>query len=651
MAYSDNKQIPSNINYTSKDFSTIKADLIEYTKSYFPDTYKDFNETSPGMMLIELASYVGDVLSYYIDYNYKESVLTTATERKNVLRLAEFLGYKTTPTTPSMVKLKITTEFDADSESTPPGLPDFGDLPQNPIDGGLRIASSDDTELIFETMESVDFTHSGSADVPSVEIVSTDPATLVANKYRATRYVNAISGETKTKSFTITSPTKFLELDLGVKNVIEILDVRDSSDGKYYEVNYLAQDRILKEVNYFDDETRATAYSQAGTADDSVDVSIPYTLEYIKTNKKFVKKVDPETNNTKLQFGNGLYKFNISGSSSAALFSTIEQQGINVAGVPASMINASLNNLTTNNSLNLGETPANTILTVTYRQGGGANSNAQAGELTNVLNAPTDVSLVVTNEEAASGGTNGETITEIKENAKTFFASQMRCVTREDYQARILNLPAKFGNIAKVSVARKNNISGLQVYTLSYDQNRRLTQTPELVTDNLRNYLQQFRMINDSLDFGFSSENINISGYKINFGVDFEINHDRRFNPTDVKLEVIDCIKEYFLIDKMQFSQAINLNELRYQILGKVGVIGISKLEINQTMHGRNFKNTNSDGTDVSDGEAGYGFVYDFGSENSDQPGALKNGIIRPSATPAVFELRNPNQDIYGRVI
>jgi len=650
MAYSDNKQIPSNINYTSKDFSTIKADLIEYTKSYFPDTYKDFNETSPGMMLIELASYVGDVLSYYIDYNYKESVLTTATERKNVLRLAEFLGYKTTPTTPSMVKLKVTTEFDADSESTPPGLPDFGDLPQNPIDSGLRIASSDDTELIFETMESVDFTHSGSADVPSVEIVSTDPTTLVANKYRATRYVNAISGETKTKSFTITSPTKFLELDLGVKNVIEILDVRDSSDGKYYEVNYLAQDRILKEISYTDSD-RETAYSQAGTADDSVDVSIPYTLEYIKTNKKFVKKVDPETNNTKLQFGNGLYKFNISGSSSAALFSTIEQQGINVAGVPASMINASLNNLTTNNSLNLGETPANTILTVTYRQGGGANSNAQAGELTNVLNAPTDVSLVVTNEEAASGGTNGETITEIKENAKTFFASQMRCVTREDYQARILNLPAKFGNIAKVSVARKNNISGLQVYTLSYDQNRRLTQTPELVTDNLRNYLQQFRMINDSLDFGFSSENINISGYKINFGVDFEINHDRRFNPTDVKLEVIDCIKEYFLIDKMQFSQAINLNELRYQILGKVGVIGISKLEINQTMHGRNFKNTNSDGTDVSNGEAGYGFVYDFGSENSDQPGALKNGIIRPSATPAVFELRNPNQDIYGRVI
>lgn len=642
MAYSDNKQIPSNINYTSKDFSTIKADLIEYTKSYFPDTYKDFNETSPGMMLIELASYVGDVLSYYIDYNYKESLLTTATERKNVLRLAEFLGYKTTPTTPSMVRLKVTTDFDATSD----GKPDYSTLPQNVIENGLKVASSDNSELIFETLGDIDFTISGSPDIPS-DVVITTGGDGVATKYRATRHVNAISGETKTKSFTITSPTKFLELDLGVQDVVEILDVRDSSNGKYYEVNYLAQDRILKELSYENDPNRPSAYDQglAAAGQMSVDVSIPYTLTYIKTNKKFVKKVDPETNNTKLQFGNGLYKFNISGSSSAGLFSVIEQQGINVSGVPGSVINASLNNLTTNNSLNLGETPANTILTVTYRQGGGANSNAQANELTNVLNS--NESITVTNDEPASGGTDGETITEIKENAKTFFASQMRCVTREDYQARILNLPAKFGNIAKAQVVRLNDISGLKIYTLSYDQQRRLTQTPMIVLNNLRLYLEQFRMINDALDFGFATQDGEaFSGYKINFGVNFEVNHDRRFNPTDVKLEVIDCIKDFFAIDKMQFGQAINLNELRYQILGKVGVIGIQTLEIKQEMPDRNryFRSLGADGTATSPGEAGYGFVYDFTN-------ALQNEIIRPSATPSVFELRNPNSDIYGRVI
>jgi len=654
MAYSDKKISPSNINYTSKDFSSIKADLIQYTKAYFPDTYKDFNETSPGMMLIELASYVGDVLSYYIDYNYKESLLTTATERKNVLRLAEFLGYKTTPTTPSVVELQVTTDIDAIE-----GKPDYGTLTgtlgNSPINSGLQVASSTNSELIFETLGEIDFNISGSPadDKVPPEIIQRT-AQGIAEKYRLTRYVKAVSGKTKTKTFTLTNPTKFLEIDLGETNVVEILNVTDSSQAKWYEVDYLAQDRILKEIHYTDDPDRTSAYDQGeglvGDSRYSVDVSIPYTLEYIKTNKKFVQKVDPETNNTKLQFGNGLYKFNISGSSSAGLFSTIEQQGMNVSGIPSTMINAALNNLTTNNSLNLGETPANTILTVTYRVGGGANSNAQAGEITNVKN--TSESIVVTNLEPASGGTNGETITEIKENAKTFFASQLRCVTREDYAARILNLPAKFGNIAKAQVVRLNDISGLKIYLLSYDARRRLTQTPQLVMNNLRMYLEQFRMINDALDFGFETPNGNLfSGYKINFGVYFTANIDRRFNPVDVKIEVMNCIRKFFLIDKMQFGQAINLNELRYEILGKDGVIALPKLQIFQnTSEIEDFSGTerqlfsyNSDGIPGGT-EQGYGFNYSF-------PTAIQNDIIRPSATPAVFELRDFNNDIYGRVI
>ena len=661
MAYTNQKVSPTNINYTSKDFSSLKADLIQYTKAYFPDTYKDFNETSPGMMLIELASYVGDVLSYYIDYNYKESLLTTATERKNVIRLAEFLGYKTTPITPSVVKLSVTTEIDAIG-----GKPDYGSLGSlaNPIDSGLQVSSTEDSSLIFETLGEIDFTISGSPDTPAPEIIARDN-TGIATNYRLTRFVNAVSGETKTKSFTITSPTKFLELDLGETNVVEILDVRDSSQGKYFEVDYLAQDRILKEIHYSNDPDRQTAYDQGivGLGEQiSVDVSIPYTLEYIKTNKKFVRKVDPNTNNTKLQFGNGLYKFNISGSSSAGLFSTIEQQGMNVSGVPSTVINSALNNLTTNNSLNLGETPANTIITVTYRVGGGASSNAQAGELTNLVSSVSGIS--VTNSEPASGGTDGETITEIKENAKTFFASQLRCVTREDYQARILNLPAKFGNIAKAQVVRLNDISGLKIYTLSYDQRRKLTQTPLLVLNNLRLYLEQFRMINDALDFGFDLNTVDpsadgydttkiFSGHYINFGVFFEAVADRRFNKTEVKIDIIDCIREFFITDKMQFGQAININELRYEILGKDGVIGLPTLKIFQelndtTMPG--FSGTERvlcsvDAVGESQGtETGYGFKYGIQA-------ALSNDIVRPSVIPAVFELREPNSDIYGRVL
>ncbi len=473
MAYSEKqKYIPSNVNYTSKDFSTIKADLIEYTKSYFPNTYKDFNETSPGMMLIELSSYVGDVLSYYIDYNYKENILSTATEKRNVRRLAEFLGYKTANKTASIAKLKVTTNIGVDSN----GDPDYSAAPAS-IGTGLQIKSNVDSELIFETTGEVDFTVSGSPDTPSISAPDLD-ANGEASSYTLTRYVRAISGETKSKSFTVTSPTKFLELDLGVNNVVEILDVTDSSGQKWYEVDYLAQQRILKEKHYSDDSTRTTGYDQGDGISDNSLVTIPYVMEYINTNKKFVQKFDQDSDSTKLMFGNGLYRYNQTGSQQTSIFSAVEQTGLSLNGTSFSSINATLNELIASNNLNLGETPANTIMTVRYRVGGGNASNAQVGEITDVQNAPSGVTITVTNDEPSSGGTDGQTVDEIKQNASAFFSTQLRCVTREDYQSRILSMPAKFGNIAKTYVERLDDTGGLVVSTLSYNQNRELVSTP-----------------------------------------------------------------------------------------------------------------------------------------------------------------------------
>ena len=643
MAYSEKQKFrPTNINYTSKDFSTIKADLIEYTKSYFPDTYKDFNETSPGMMLIELSSYVGDVLSYYIDYNYKENVLSTATEKRNVRRLAEFLGYKTPNKTPSVVKLKVTTEIDANTD----GTPKYSDAPSS-IPVGLQVKSNIDSELIFETTGDVDFTISGSPDTPPISAPILD-ANGEADAYTLTRYVRAVSGETKTKSFTITSPTKFLELDMGEDNVIEILNVTDSSGQKWYEVDYLSQERILKETHYSDNLETETGYDQGeGIVDNSL-ISIPYTLDYITTNKKFVKQFDVDINSTKLMFGNGLHRFNVSGSSQSSIFSTIEQAGITLNGVDFSAINANVSNLTTTNNLNMGETPANTILTIKYRVGGGPDSNAQVGELTNVTNAPAGVTISVTNDEVAVGGTDGQTVDEIRHNANAFFASQLRCVTREDYQARILNLPAKFGNIAKCYVERIDDTGGLFVSTLSYNQNKQLVQTPELVLRNIMLYINQFRMINDALDFGFDMNGILFSGYFINFGVKFIVNADRRFNSSDVKIQVINTIKDFFKIEKMQFRQTINLNDLQYNILGLEGVIGIKELELFQDGGDAGTDNRKfyyyAANADVIGTDSNYGFQYIFGN-------ATEDGIVKPSITPSVFELRNPDADIYGKVI
>ena len=640
MSYTDKqKLIPTNVNYTSKDFSTIKADLIEYTKSYFPDTYKDFNETSPGMMLIELSSYVGDVLSYYIDYNYKENLISTATEKRNIRRLSEFLGYKAPNKTPSVVRLKVTTDISADGAT---GLPVYGEAP-NSIDSGLQIASNVDSQILFETTSEIDFTSSGSGD-PFISAPSLN-SDGEASSYTLTRYVRAVSGQTKTKSFTISSPTKFLELDLGEDNIVEIISCIDGSGQKWYEVDYLAQDKILKQTYYSDDPNRTTAYDQGlGEENGGTNsiIPVPYVAEYIKTNKKFIKKFDEDTQTYKVCFGNGLFRLSNSGSN----VDEVEQAGVTINETNLSDIPSALG-VVTGNTPYLGETPTNTTLTFSYRAGGGATSNVQAGELTTINNAPAGVTISVTNDEPSTGGTDGQTVDEIRNNASAFFATQLRCVTKEDYTARIQSIPTKFGSIAKAYVERLDG-GTLLVSTLSYNQNKQLVQTPQLILQNIATYLNQFRMINDIVDFGFTLNDNLFSGYIINFGVNFKVNVDRRFNPTEVKLNVIQTIKDFFKVEKMQFRQSININDLQYNILGLSGVIGIKELILFQDGNdeyasGRKLYYYRGDGEIIGD-DTNYGFQYDFHS-------SLEDGIYRPSVSPAVFELRNPNQDIYGKVI
>jgi len=640
MAYTDKqKLIPTNVNYTSKDFSTIKADLIEYTKSYFPDTYKDFNETSPGMML---TSYVGDVLSYYVDYNYKENLLATATEKRNIRRLSEFLGYKSPNKTPSVVRLKVTTDISADGTT---GLPVYGEAP-NSIDSGLQIASNVDSQILFETTSEIDFTASGSGD-PFISAPSLN-SDGEASSYTLTRYVRAVSGQTKTKSFTISSPTKFLELDLGEDNIVEIISCIDGSGQKWYEVDYLAQNKILKQTYYSDDPNRTTAYDQGlGEENGGTNsiIPVPYVAEYIKTNKKFIKKFDEDTQTYKVCFGNGLFRLSNSGSN----VDEVEQAGVTINETNLSDIPSALG-VVTGNTPYLGETPTNTTLTFTYRAGGGATSNVQAGELTIINNTPGGVTISVTNDEPSVGGTDGQTVDEIRNNASAFFATQLRCVTKEDYTARIQSIPTKFGSIAKSYVERLDG-GTLLVSTLSYNQNKQLVQSPQLVLQNVATYLNQFRMINDQVDFGLTLKDTLFSGYLINFGVRFIINGDRRFNSTEVKLNVIKVIKNFFKVEQMQFKQSINLNDLQYNILGLDGVIGIKELSLFQSRGpdsdyaaNRNMASFQGDGDSISGGESGYGFQYNFDN-------AVVEGVIRPSVTPSVFELRNPNQDIYGKVI
>ena len=734
MAYSNKEFKETNINYLNKDFDTFKTNLIEYAKTYFPNTYKDFNETSPGMMLIEMSAYVGDVLSYYIDQQYKEMMLPLAQERRNISNIAKMLGYKPKPTIPAYVTLDVTQLL--------PATADVNNKKVNYttaliIDEGLQIQSSLDSDIYFETIEPIDFSVSSSIDsTPTESVFDSDG---IVTHYTVKRKVKAISGESKTTDFSVSSPQQYLRLTLTEKNVIDIVSVEDLNSGnKWYEVDYLAQDKIPQE-DFYKNTNRTSAYHDI--SDQQLSVPVPYTLQYIKTGKRFITEVNDD-NSTSLVFGNGVLR---NGQIEGVDFINADKAGMVLPGTPAQEdLDINLDPRAGDSRMTLGETPANTTLRVTYRVGGGLRANVTAGTLATITNQSAKTlggsgTIDISNADPAIGGSDQETIEEIRHKTKAFFATQNRCVTKEDYEARILNMPAKFGTIAKVFVDNSvldslgsatsdilsqldlnasggidatdlnalkqsvvlfgeagaiddaptaqaemlkletffnayadhiNNIgtdlfATLDISVLGYDLNKNLVQLPPTanvthpIKQNIKEYLSNYRLITDQLNIK--------DGNIINFGVAFEVTAHRSVNKQDVKLRCINKIIEYFDIDKMQFHQPIYTSDLEYELMGLDGVRSVNFIELCQDFNSLvlgDLRGYNGGGDVMYDwamvdgagasgqGTTGYGWFYRFSDfyQNVNESYVGK-GVILPSVEPAVFELKNPKQNIRGVVL
>ena len=716
----------TNINYLNKDFESFKNSLIEYAKTYFPNTYKDFNESSPGMMLIEMSSYVGDVLSFYIDQQYREMLLPLAQEKRNVINIAKMLGYKVKPTTAAYVNITIQQAIGVEDEETTERAPDYGSLVT--IDKGFKITSAASSDIIFETLGIVDFKASGSFNGETSPPAQTDfDDDGLVTEWTFTRTVRAISGETKTKSFITGVPTKFLELIIDDTEVTEIISVADSNNNKWYEVDFLAHDNVPIEKHYTEegrgsdsqDDEDGNYQSTDGTA-----TSIPFSLSFINTSKRFITKTNDD-NTTSLVFGNGIIR---TGTTLNQNFIDSEQAGITIPGYSENLLGA-IDPLSGDEYSTLGEAPAHTTLTVKYRTGGGMIYNVQSGDLNSAdtvpyIGTPTTATLTVTNNEPARGGSVQQSADEIRERAMGFFAAQNRCVTKEDYEARVLAMPARFGNIAKVYARRYGgftaavvgeavitklkdliegvyngeedltslkdlngdevaddadkslalqiinngglttapNMPAIEIYTLSYDNSKNLVQldNDNLIYINLKNYLSNFRILTDEI--------LLTPGYIVNFGVFFDVVSLLHANKQEVKLRCIQKVKDYFDISKMQFKQPLYVSQLEYDLMSVDGVRGVNYVTITQSSNyniegstenlfdgGALFRysynpvdgtwlDANDAGTD-NGGQVGYGYKYNF-----TDPSVHENGMIRPPATPTVFELKNPNQNIKGLV-
>ncbi len=729
----------SNVNYLNKDFGALKTSLMNYAKSYFPNTYRDFNETSPGMMLLEMNAYVGDVLSFYIDQQYKEMLLPLAEERKNIITMAKMFGYKVKPIVPAFVDLTFTSEVNASSGDVT--KVDYSDA--GTFDAGIEIASDTNSDIIFTTLEPIDFRITGSNDGNTI---GSSAASGLASTYTLSRTVKAVSATQKTITFQVGIPEKFKTLTIPDTNVIDIVSCVDSNGSNWYEVDFLAQDKVPISTHYTDDVNRDSAYStETGAIESSA--AIPYSLTYLTTTKRFTRETNVD-NTTSLVFGNGVLK---NGQVVDEGFIDTEQIGIIIPG-QTNDLNSSIDPLLGDEYSTLGETPNNTTLTVTYRVGGGVNSNIPSADISTTpsitaQSGNTSATLTsVTNNRPARGGRNEEDTLEIKEKAKAFFTTQNRCVTKEDYEARVMNIPSKFGNIAKVYVARlqlgqatdqievlikqqlndiQSNISSqleqvvsnlpgqnlteiaagisdvnqslfsqmsnieitaeslellstINIYILGYNNRKQLVGNPNTnstgtndnlpltLMTNIKKYLENFKLLTDTITLN--------DGYIVNFGVIFDVIAEKYANKQEVKLKCIQKIKDYFRIEKMQFNQPIFKSDLEYELMGVEGVRSIGHVTItqkddyNSDIADANLKDStytysfstagtgaDIDGDGVSDGSfvvasggtTGYGYKYNFQNALSDDGTIIVPPLI---STPTVFELKNPNTNIQGRV-
>ncbi len=647
------------VRYLNKDFSSFRENLINFAKYYFPNTYKDFNDSSPGMMFIEMASYVGDVLSYYIDYSFKEGLLYNTTERKNIIALAKFLGYTTSPVKGATGTIDVFQICPSTTDNNGNYIPDNNYALS--IQTNMQV--SNNVGASFLTSEPINFSVNTSLSPLSSSVYQRDN-TGVPTFFLLQKTANIRSGQIVTKTFTIGNMIPFLDLYLDETNVIEIINVVDSDNNQWYQVNYLAQEMVLSDVPNTDAYEGSLSQYQS---------TVPYILNYLKTSRRFTVNVD-ENNRTFLEFGAGTDGF-------ADEIINLSSQQIGVGLSNFSSLNLSIDPSNFLNNDTYGLAPSNTTLTVTYTIGGGFESNSPSNSIINIDGVSIDnsvegltpdeasllnivqTSLKVNNDIATVGGAGQESNDVIRLNAIASFSAQDRIVTQNDYLARVYSLPPKYGSIAKAQIITYNSLDvnqnqiltgtvdsnnvatvnnsnvqnffrniaydrsnpfAVNLYILSFDENQHLSQANDALIANLLTYLRQYRMLTDSINV--------IDGYVINIGVEFSISVFKGYNKNDILSNAIKTVQSFFDISRWEFSQPINLSSLRLEIANVQGVQSVVSLNIT------NLTPLTTNGGDYSPIE------YDINA-------ATKNDIIYPSLDPSIWEVRYPNSDITGNVI
>ena len=587
------------INYTNREYESIREDLTQIAERFYPDTFQDFSEASFGSMMLDAVAYVGDQLSFYLDYNVNESFLDTSYQLNNITRHGRILGYKNTgrPSTYGEVALYVLVPA-----STTGIGPDRRYIPI--VKRGTRFTSQNG--LNFVLTEDVDMAESSNP----VVVARTDNTTGAPTFYAIKSYGNVVSGFFNTETIDVGPFERFKRVNLQNTNVSEIISVFDSEGNEYFEVEHLSQDTVFKTFinkNYKND-------------------NVPSVMKTLLVNRKFVTVF--ETNNVSLQFGSG---------DELSTDAIAEPQSVAIEVFGKSYVtDTSFDPSVLMSNKYYGVVPQNTTLTVLFRQTNPTNANAAAGSISNVGSriiefddisdlAAAKVSAVrnsleATNETPIIGNVTNPTPSEVKQRIYDTFPTQNRAVTQRDYENLIYRMPAKFGSIKRCSIQKDPDSQkrNLNAYVISEDSQQKLTQTNRTIKDNIKTWLNHYRMINDTIDI--------LDTFIINIGINFVVKPE----PGADKFKVLnDCVsalsKEYsaplFIGEHLEISKIFStLNDV-------AGVNDVVKAQI------------------INKNSANYSNVFFSIPENMSPDG---DKLICPKN--AIFELKFPEVDIKGKL-
>ncbi|NDC22834.1 MAG: hypothetical protein EBZ49_01705 [Proteobacteria bacterium] len=602
-----------NRSFLAKDFDTFRSELLDYSRTYFPDKIQDFSEASLGGLFLDMASYVGDTLSYYLDHQFTELNPTTAVERKNILTHLKNAGVKPVGSSPSSVYVKFYIRVPAEQAADMSYKPMLSSLPVIRASTTCKSASG----INFNLTEDLDFseTDDDGEFIATVTVYTTDNLGN-PTQFIMTRMGLCISGNETTDSFNLTTQhVPFREITLLSPDISDIISVTDSENNEYYQVESLSQDTVFR------------AISNVGPDGNMV----PMNLEVIAAPRRYTSSFDPTTRMTKIRFGAGdaetLDDDIIPDPSELSLSLYGKKYFSRFSIDPNSLLQTQT----------LGISPKATTISVRYRHGGGINHNVAAGSIRSLnvlvmdfLSSPSSSvstlvrsSVEVRNIDPARGGDTAPSIEDLRARIPTAKQMQSRIVSKQDLLSRIYTMPNVFGRVFRAGISdNPENPLAAQLYIISKDRFGNLATSPDALKKNLSTYLNEFRLISDAIDI----LDARVSNYTVTFGVVSAPGS----NKGSVVQSVISRVRDVLRLENFQIDQPIVIDDIINVIINTPGVVSLVSLDILP-------KNGNDQGRVYSD------FYINF--ENS-----TRNKIITaPRGT--IFELKYPEHDIVGTAI